>query len=248
MWQYLRIDHLPPGARCTFCGRELRRGKGIIVADSSGKEHFSGPACAKEHVGEAEERILDISRIALCVVVKAQKAKKKAVEPPAPSAPNLGAGRSSPPLPPLNKVETYVRLRCEMMPDFKLHASSVLKEAHSALERDGKLPDHLMQRISGLMRNAARDNSIFSDDNIRRAVAFDYWIKVALDHTREGRREFLKGIQAALHNRWLLTRPQISGLNSWGQKLRDEVDDFPMLMVGAYDGVTLPDFMAGKRG
>ena len=78
MWQYLRIDHLPPGARCTFCGRELRRGKGIIVADSSGQEHFSGPACAKEHVGEAEERILDISRIALCVVVKSKKAKSKA--------------------------------------------------------------------------------------------------------------------------------------------------------------------------
>ena len=248
MWQYLRIDHLPPGARCTFCGRELRRGKGIIVADSSGQEHFSGPACAKEHVGEAEERILDISRIALCVVVKSKKAKSKATVPPASSVPNVGNEKpSTPPLPPLNKVETYVRLRCEMMPDFKLHASAVLKEAFEVLERDGKLPEHLLQRISGLMRNADRDNSIFSDANVRRCVAVQYWISVALDHTREGRQDFLRGIQSALHSRWLLTQSQISGLNSWGQKVRSEVDDFPLLMTDAFDGVTVPDFMQGKR-
>lgn len=134
-----------------------------------------------------------------------------------------------------------------MMPDFKLHASAVLKEAFEVLERDGKLPEHLLQRISGLMRNADRDNSIFSDANVRRCVAVQYWISVALDHTREGRQDFLRGIQSALHSRWLLTQSQISGLNSWGQKLRSEVDDFPLLMTDAFDGVTVPDFMLGKR-
>jgi hypothetical protein len=134
-----------------------------------------------------------------------------------------------------------------MMPDFKLHASAVLKEAFEVLERDGKLPEHLLQRISGLMRNADRDNSIFSDANVRRCVAVQYWISVALDHTREGRQDFLRGIQSALHSRWLLTQSQISGLNSWGQKLRSEVDDFPLLMTDAFDGVTVPDFMQGKR-
>lgn len=76
------------------------------------------------------------------------------------------------------------------------------------------------------MRNADRDNSIFSDANVRRCVAVQYWISVALDHTRKAVK-ISCGDSIGTHSRWLLTQSQISGLNSWGQKLRSEVDDFP---------------------
>lgn len=249
MWHYLRIDRLPSGARCTFCNRLLRSGKGIVVADDAGEEHFSGPSCAKANIGESEERILDVSRIALCVVVKEDPPAKILAppSPPASSAPKSGdePGRR-PPLPPLDKVETYVRLRCEMMEGFRGHASVTLRAAFQELEGAGALSEASKVRISGLMRNAQRDNSVFSDANIRRCIAIDYWLRVALDHIATERTDFLKSMQAALHSSWRLTRGQISGINSWGQNLRRQVDDFPLLDVDAFEGVTLPEFMQNK--
>jgi hypothetical protein len=250
MWSYLRIDRLPQGARCTFCSRELRSGKGIVVADDSGTEHYSGPSCAKAHIGESEERILDVSRIALCVVIKEAKQKPSRADPPVAtgdSGPKSG-GESDrrPPSPPLDRVETYVRLRCEMMAGFKAHASTALKEAHQELEASEGLGEASRSRISGLMRNAERDNSIFSDANVRRCIAVEFWLRLALDHVSSERSDFLKGMLSTLHSRWQLSPGQISGVNRWGLGLRRQVDDFPLLDEHAFSGVILPDFMHQK--
>lgn len=251
MWQYLRIDRLPAGSRCTFCNRELRSGKGIVVADETGAEFFSGPSCAKAHIGESEERILDVSRIALCVVVKAVKAppvKRPTPTTPAPDPlPNIGSETERrPPPPPLDRVETYVRLRNEMMAGFRFQASAVLKEAHQELLSSGSLSEESKTRISGLMRNAHRDNTVFSDDNVRRCIAMDFWLRVALENTNANRREYLSAMLSVLHSRWWLSPGQISGVNKWGDNVRKTVDDFPLLDADVFAGVVTPEFMNQK--
>ncbi|WP_152994978.1 hypothetical protein [Pseudomonas aeruginosa] len=67
-WSYLRRDFLPPLAICTFCRRPLHSEKGIVITDEVGTEAFAGPSCAKKHLGQPEERLLDVSRLALLVV------------------------------------------------------------------------------------------------------------------------------------------------------------------------------------
>jgi hypothetical protein len=96
------------------------------------------------------------------------------------------------------------------------------------------------------MRNAERDNSIFSDRNIRFCIAFDYWLKVAIDHVKSEKKDFLLNMQRTLHTKWQLTRGQISGINSWGVNLRKQVDDFPLLDEETFEGVTTPQFLSQK--
>lgn len=249
MWHYLRIDRLPAGSRCTFCKRELRSGKGIVVSDDAGVEFFSGPSCAKAHIGESEERILDVSRIALCVVVKAEKTSpEKRPTPIVQSpAPNMGTGAERrPPPPPLDRVETYVRLRNEMMSGFKFHASTALKEAHQELQTNSVLSEESKTRVSGLMRNAHRDSTVFSDENVRRCIAMEFWLKIALENTRSNRREYLTSMLSVLHSRWRLSQGQISGVNKWGENVRKTVDDFPLLDADVFARVVTPEFMHQK--
>lgn len=252
-WSYSRIDRLPPQAHCIFCNRPLSKASGIIIQDEFGAEAHAGPACAKRHLGDSDERLIDISRIALQVVVPAKPPSRKPVLPPPPQAPNSDPKSGDdepprkPPLPPLDKVIVYLRLRCEFMDDFKFRSSALLRDAYEHLKSDGVLPEIERKKVAGIMRNSELENSVFSDRNVRACLAFDFWIKEAMAHTGAHRQEFLKAMLAKLHTWWQLSENQISGINKWGEKLRSEVDDFPLLDTTSFSNVTTPDFMVHRK-
>lgn len=249
-WSFVRIDKLPPGAVCTFCKRQLKSGKGLVIANAEGEEHYSGPSCAKAHVGDPEERILDVTRIALSVVVKAPTVvKAKPATDSGPENPTTESGDQAdrrPPPPPIDEVHAYTRLRVEMLKKFRSHSNEALNSAHADLLAGTEIQEPARIRISGLMRNAERDNSIFSAKNVIRCVAFNFWLSEALEYVKPDRREFLESMLSALRSKWKLTQGQIQAINSWGQVVRKVVDDFPLLNDQAFAGVVTPDFMKPK--
>lgn len=251
-WSYLRRDFLPSQSNCVFCHRPLHSEKGIVICDVTGAEAFAGPGCAKKHLGLPEERLLDVTRLALLVV--AAGPADSTTEPPlaARQAQNTGDDSPSapqaprPPLPPIDEVVQYIRFRCEAMTNFKFAVSKVLKEAHDSFVASGQISDGLRKQIGGSMRNAGTQSSVLSLANVKRCIGVEHWLSEAVQHTQVERREFLVRMLAHLHRYWMLSPNQMAAINRWGENIRRRVDDFPMLEEAAFEGVTLPEFMQRK--
>lgn len=251
-WHYSRVDHLVPTAVCFFCERPLRSAKGIVITDGV-KEAYAGPNCAKKYLGAPEERLLDVARLALLVVSEGDPGESSGTAPqPNPTTPDpvpqRGTGSSSTtpvaraPLPPLDSVAQYLRLRYEIMGAFKFHKSALLTEAYDSL-KSGEMDEILRKRVAGTMRSAAENQTVFSERNTKICVAMNHWLQEAVRETPKERAGFLQGMLSALHSRWFLTRKQLEGINAWGEGLRKRVHDFPHLDISVFDGVVVPDFM-----
>lgn len=247
---YLRVDFLPVnGADCVFCHRHLRSAKGIVVVDRQGVEYFAGPSCAKRELGPPDERILDVARLALLVVadIAAAAPVNGAAPKPVSSNQKLSDGRPSiapSPSPAAIPVEVqYLRLRFEAMGRFKGNVSQVMRNAYQTLQELGELDAQASKFLSGLIRNACDNNTIFSPNNIRRCIGIEHWLQVALEQTKPDRRTYLNSMLDKLHRTWMLTEGQISAINRWGEGIRRVTHDFPVLDVKAFSGVKRPDFM-----
>ena len=252
-WQYSRVDFLPSHARCFFCHRPLTRTKGIIIRDELGAENFAGANCAKKHLGDIGEPLLDVTKMALLVVADegpvlvatAKPAPAKETDPatndPAPPAPP-----ARPPLPPVDQVVQYVRLRAEFMSKFRYSKGAVITTALEELSSTGEISESTRKKIAGAMRNAESQNSVLSERNIKKCIGMQHWLDEAIEHTNKDRREFLERMLQALHAHWHLTRGQLAAINKWGEILRKGVEDFPLLSESCFDGVTVPDFMVRK--
>ncbi|WP_370601787.1 hypothetical protein [Pseudomonas nitroreducens] len=253
-WSYLRRDFLPSDATCVFCHRPLHSEQGIVIADGDGTEAYTGPSCAKKHLGQPEERLLDVTSLALLVVADEPAAADPASAPTPSqnSVPNDGAeskartATSRPPLPPLDAVVQYVRFRCELMTDFKFAVSKTLKQAHDEYKATGAISEGVEKMVAGAMRNASTDNTVLSPANVKLCIGFDHWLKEAVQYTSVERREFLESMLFSLHRYWSLSAGQIAGINKWGAHVRKRHDDFPLLDENVFAGVVLPDFMRRK--
>lgn len=257
-WHYARVDHLGAGASCIFCGRLLKSQKGIVISDGS-MEAYAGPNCAKKHLGPPDERLLDVARLALLVVSDADPDDLSAIATPEPrsdSTPKSGfepnpahsdLSSSRPPLPPLDAVIQYLRLRYEAMSGFRYQRSELLTEAYKEFQANGDLDDVLRKRVAGSIRSAAQQKSVFSERNIKHCIGLNYWLSEALHHIAEDRRDFLESMISKLHARWALTPTQIEGINKWFANVRKKVHGFPHLDVTIFDGVVVPDFMGPGR-
>ncbi len=254
-WLYSRVDFLPKGgAQCCFCHRPLRSLKGIVVVDQQGTEAFTGPSCAKRELGAPDEKILDVSRLALLVVMDEQqpypapKAQRMDSPSGAEPVPALGSDkRQAAPLPSIDPAVQYLRLRSEIMGRFKRHVSTAMRAAYSNLQAFGELDAESHRMLTGLMRRAQAENSIYSDRNVRRCIGIEHWLEVAMQQTRPDRRDFLVKMLDRLHSDWMLTEGQIAAINKWGEGIRKVAHDFPVLDVKAFAGVRLPDFLSQPR-
>ncbi len=252
MWHYSRVDYLGPHAICIFCNRLLRSRKGIVISNGS-EEAFAGPNCAKKMLGPPEERLLDVTRLALLVV-----SDDDPTLPPAPSTlpslksvPQLGSVPKTQvqvrsPLPPLDKIVQYLRLRCEFMSEFAHHRSQILTQAFDAYTRTGQLDEADRKRVAGTIRNAGEQNTVFSEANVMRCIGVNHWLREALENTHADRREFLTAMLNKLHSQWHLTEAQLSAVNRWGEWLRKKVHSFPHLDTQVFNGVVVPEFMKSK--
>lgn len=250
-WQYSRVDHLQPGACCLFCSRPLKSLKGIVITDGS-REAYAGPNCAKKHLGAPEERLLDVARLAMLVVSDGDPSDEPLPVLPGDPIPQSGSEANAPkatveraPLPPLDSVVQYLRLRYEVMNGFKFQKSALLSEAYASL-RSGDLDETLRKRVAGTMRSANENGTVFSKRNIEHCIGLSFWINEALNNTPKDRASFLEAMANALHSRWSLSRGQLEAINKWGANLRRRVHGFPHLDIKIFDGVSTPDFMLQK--
>lgn len=245
---YSRVDFLPlNGADCVFCHRHLRSAKGIVVIDHLGVEYFAGPSCAKRELGNPDERILDVARLALLVVAEevANKVSKTPIDNSAsPGADLPDKPKASPASLPIIAPEVqYLRLRYEAMGRFKGNVSQVMRAAYATLQDQGELDVHSSRLLTSLIRKSGAENTIYSDRNIRRCIGVEHWLLVALEQTKPDRRTYLNLMLDKLHNGWMLTEGQLSGINRWGEGVRRVTHDFPVLDVRVFVGVTKPDFL-----
>ncbi|MAG65037.1 MAG: hypothetical protein CMK74_04080 [Pseudomonadales bacterium] len=256
-WSYARVDFLPDGAYCIFCGRELKTKKGIVVRQSDGREAFSGPGCAKSKMGDPKERLLDVASMALLVVEgrRGEVARSGPSSAASPAQQNelrpepgdeTNAPSPSPPPTHLPAVE-YLRLRYEVMGDFNGNVTAVMRQAYWDFSRNGVLSPDAEGLLLGVMRKSAIDNSVFSDRNIRRCIGLEYWLKLALQNTRPDRRDYLNSMLDTLHYEWSLSPGQIDAINKWGKGLRKTLPSFPKLSNKSFAGVRRPDFMIRNR-
>ncbi len=250
-WQYSRVDHLQPGACCLFCSRPLKSLKGIVISDGT-REAYAGPNCAKKHLGAPEERLLDVARLAMLVVSDGDPLDEPPPVPAGDPVPQSGpeaigrkASVARAPLPPLDSVVQYLRLRYEVMNGFKFQRSALLTEAYSSLQ-SGDLDETLRKRVAGTMRSAQANRTVFSERNVKICIGLNYWLHEALNNTPKERASFLEAMASTLHSRWNLSRGQLEAINKWGANLRRRVHGFPHLDVGIFDGVITPDFMRQK--
>lgn len=250
-WQYSRVDHLQPGASCLFCSRTLKSLKGIVITDGV-QEAYAGPNCAKKHLGAPEERLLDVARLAMLVVSDGDPNDEQPALLPEGPVPRSGVETKTAqnpsvrrPLPPLDSVVHYLRLRYEVMNGFRFQKSALLTEAYTSL-KSGELDETLRKRVAGAMRSAHENRTVFSERNIKNAIGLNYWIQEALSNTPQERASFLEAMAHTLHCRWSLSRGQLEAINKWGVNLRRRVHGFPHLDTEIFDGVITPEFMLRK--
>lgn len=249
MWSFSRVDFLPSEAVCIFCNRPLRSEKGIVVTDGS-TEQYSGPNCARKWVGRPEVRLLDVTRLALLVVSELNApTNEEPILPdsPAPAGPRPGRPPIRPAVKNLDDVTLYLRLRYELMSEFRFHRYAPLTVAYEELQSLGAVSDASRIYVTNTIRNARHLNTIFSLDNIKHAIGLDHWLKVAVAATEPGRRQFLESMTSPLHHNWRLSVKQLEVVNKWGEKLRHDVHSFPHLDAGLFEQVTLPRFMQSKK-
>lgn len=249
MWSFSRVDFLPSEAVCTFCHRPLRSEKGIVVTDGS-SEHYSGPNCARKWLGRPEVRLLDVTRLALLVVTElAAPVNDGPILPHSfpPNGTQLGRPTDRSSVSNLDDVTLYLRLRYELMSEFRFHRYAPLTVAYEELQSQGGVSDASRSYITTTIRNARHLNTIFSLDNIKHCIGLEHWLKVAVDATEPGRRHFLESMISVLHHNWRLSVKQLEAVNKWGEKLRLHVHSFPHLDAGVFEQVTLPRFMQSNK-
>jgi hypothetical protein len=242
-WTYARIDRNELGqVHCVFCNRPLRSGRLIVLRDDSGVEAYAGPSCAKTHVGAPTEPILDLSRMAMLLVVRG--------EPPV-----RGGANSDPDDDPLrteplrsrhgvkaepDEVADYLRLRVEHMQGFSGNATHTLREYHRQLSSETGLERDARVYVERLLAKSKNANTIFSYRNVERCIGAAHWLRVAIENTKPDRREFLEQLLSSLQEYWRLTSKQIDALNRWGEGVRKTIKDYPILDAGAFNGVQSP--------
>ena len=251
-WSYSRIDRLPKEARCEFCHRALTRPKGIVIVDEEGVESYAGPNCAKKRLGDPDERLLDVSRYALMVVAADETvetaAAQEAVQPakrPKP-VPQEGAPQRAAPAP-VDSINLYVRLRAEHLKAFKGNTYKVLSDAYTELTEAGEISQKNRKLVGALIRNANEANTVFSEQNVKRCLGLEFWLQEAIEHTQEGKRDYLESMLKTLHSIWSLSAKQLAGINGWGNTIRKKNEDFPLLDTTIFDGIVVPDLLRRSR-
>ncbi|MPQ69255.1 hypothetical protein [Pseudomonas sp. MWU12-2323] len=249
LWTYARIDRIESGeVHCIFCKRALRSGRLIVIHDEAGVEAYVGPACAKKHLGAPTEPILDLSKMAVLLVLKeAKEAGESHIA--LDSADDVGHAQPNGhrQLIEVDEVASYLRLRAEHMPGFSGNATQRLREFHEQLFSDGGLTDSARLYVERLLAKSKAANTIYSARNVERCIGAAYWLKVAIEHTKPERREFLGKMLRSLREHWRLTSKQVEGINKWGAGVRKTVLDFPVLDASAFDGVKVPRFGAPQN-
>ena len=242
-WTYARIDRNELGqVHCVFCNRPLRSGRLIVLRDDSGAEAFAGPTCAKTHVGAPSEPVLDLSRMAMLLVVRGETPVRVGggndpgddTQRPEPARPRP-ASKTKP-----DEVADYLRLRVEHMQGFAGNATQTLREIHRQLDSEAGLESGARLYVERLLAKSKKSSTIFSYRNVERCIGAAYWLRVAIENTKPERREFLERLLSSLHEHWRLTSKQIEALNRWGEGVRKTIKDYPILDVGAFNGVQAP--------
>lgn len=243
-WTYARIDRNELAqVHCVFCNRALRSGRLIVLRDESGTEAYAGPECAKKHLGAPAEPVLDLSRMAMLLVAKGLQPSSGDPGDKLDGSKSKRAGRQAGmPLIKADEVVDYIRLRVEHMRGFSGNATQKLRDFHSQLLRDAGITSDARLYVERLLAKSKQANTIYSHRNVERCIGADYWLRVAIEHTKPDRRDFLVGMLQSLHDHWRLTSRQIEAINRWGEGVRKSFEVFPVLDVTAFEGVHAPRF------
>lgn len=246
-WTYARIDRFESGeVRCVFCNRALRSGRLIVLQDEIGDEAYAGAACAKKHVGAPSLALLDLSKIAMKLIVKEVQADPPRIEDPRPK-PSPSTKAASATLEQRDDVAHYILLRFEHMPGFAGCVTERLRDFYAQLHSADGLGEKERLYVVRLLTKAKSANSIYSLSNVERCIGAAYWIGVAIEHTKADRQEFLKGMLRSLREHWRLSAKQIEAVNRWGDGVRRALSDFPKLDPLAFSGVQAPRFSANQN-
>jgi hypothetical protein len=245
-WSYARIDRIEFGVvHCVFCKRQLRSGRVTVLHGVAGVEVYSGPDCAKKHVGQPTEQILDLSKLAMMIVLKGESPPADQHVDPAKIKPSKRAARAQ--FLEADEVAQYLRLRAEHMGGFSGAATAKLRDFHQKLSTDDGLDSHSRRYVERLLAKSKLNNSIYSLHNVELCIAAAYWLRIAIDQTRPDRRDFLSRLLECLQEHWRLSKKQVDAINSWGDGVRKVYKDFPVLDSLVFDGVQAPRFAADQN-
>ncbi|OWK42844.1 hypothetical protein PSOLE_28570 [Pseudomonas oleovorans subsp. oleovorans] len=126
------------------------------------------------------------------------------------------------------------------MQGFTGNATHTLREFHRQLSSEAGLGRDARLYVERLLAKSKKSNTIFSYRNVERCIGAAYWLRVAIENTKPERREFLERLLGSLQEYWRLTSKQIEALNRWGEGVRKTIKDYPILDVGAFNGVQAP--------
>lgn len=245
-WTYARIDRFESGeVRCIFCNRALRSGRLIVLKGEVGSEAYAGAACAKKHVGAPTEPLLDLSKIALRMVVKEIALREPGGDDPSAKAASKAESKLIPPQ--LDEATQYIRLRVEHMEKFAGNTTDRLRQFHTQLHSAEGLGESERLYVVRLLAKSKANNTTYSLRNVERCIGAAYWLRIAIEHTKIDRRDFLEGMLRSLREHWRLSAKQIDAINRWGEGVRQAVSDFPVLDASAFDGVHTPRFAAPQN-
>lgn len=245
-WTYSRIDRIElEEVHCVFCHRPLRSGRVIVLSDENGTEAYAGPACARKHAGAPTEQVIDLSKMAMSIVL--------ADDPDVDAGPSDSAvsGKRKP-TKSRASVETdacvlYLNMRLEHMRGFAGYATQKLRDCHTELSSPQGLSAESRLYIGRLQAKAKAANTIYSYRNVEHCIGAAYWLRLAIEQTKSDRRDFLEKMLRSLQEHWRLTAKQIEAINRWGEVVRKSVAHFPKLDPAAFDGVSVPRFSKDQK-
>jgi hypothetical protein len=216
-----------------------------VIRDESGGEAFAGPACAKKHVEPATEPILDLSRMAMLLVLKRAEEFVPSAAVPLDGETTLGKARKHA----LEGDEAmdYLRLRADHMTGFSGNLTQRLRDLHSEFTSGQGPTEAGRLYVERLLANAKAGNTIYSVRNVERCIGAAYWLRIAIEHTKPERRDFLKKMLEVLQDSWRLTAKQVAAVNAWGEGVRKQVPNFPRLDANAFDDVQTPRFKSNQN-
>jgi len=240
-WTYSRIDRVDSGeVHCVFCNRPLRSGRVIILNDENGADAYAGPACARKHAGAPSEQVIDLSKMAMLMVLAGEPDMNDG--PADPGAKNKRKATKAKVAVEADMCALYLVMRLDHMPGFAGHATQKLRNCQGELASPRGLSDESRLYIGRLQAKAKAENTIYSFRNVERCIGAAHWLRLAIKHTKPERRDFLEKMLLSLQEQWRLTAKQIEAINRWGEVVRKDVPEYPALDPAAFVGVNSPRF------
>ena len=206
----LRKDLTPNLKKCHFCGKRLTSLSAYILLEvETGKEVYTGPICAKQHITKGYElsKVPDLTLHTTYEKTATPGTEKKETKRSIPTSTEPSMSK---------RAIQYLILREVKLKDPMRTSYPVLKQYYEKY-LESELTEEDIDHIINLEAKAPEKYKLA---NLIKCYNYLFWIDVALEGIPEEKAGFLKSIRSTLIFKGKISEQQIVAVNKWLENIK----------------------------